>query len=160
MKFNASIVSIVIFNDCENNFELAWSNSYNDMSYFIRDRAPTKINLVKMGIIIEDQDKLCCLCSAFSEDIDHLTCSCSFSYDIWRKCVGWLGFVMVGSNALKSYFIHFPSIRERSIIKKILSIIWQCICWSIWKVRNDAILSGIKRDVDSTVEHIKFHSWK
>lgn len=126
----------------------------------IRDRVPTKNNLLRRGIVVDDRDKICTFCFHPLEDIGHLLCSCSFSYDVWRKCFDWLGFEMVGSNILRNHYCQFVTGQGGKTMKKMLNIIWQSVCWSIWKARNDAIFKGTRINTGDILEGVKFRSWK
>lgn len=89
----------------------------------LHEQVPTKNNLLKIGIVVDDWDKICNLCFHPLEDIDHLLCSCTFSYDVWRNCFGWLGFVMVCSNILRNHFSQLVTGEGGKTKKRMMNII-------------------------------------
>lgn len=84
----------------------------------LRDRAPSRNNLVKKGIIVDNRDKFCILCYNDAKDIDHLLCSCSLFYDVWRKFFGWF--------EIEISFFAICLCRWTKHKKKIMIIGWQC----------------------------------
>ncbi|XP_058751979.1 uncharacterized protein LOC131625099 [Vicia villosa] len=59
------------------------------------NRLPSRDQLVKRKIIQNDEEKVCVLCAAKDEDLEHLLFNCSFSQKVWDNMQGWLKLNMV-----------------------------------------------------------------
>ncbi|GLT24839.1 hypothetical protein SLA2020_000070 [Shorea laevis] len=55
------------------------------------DRLPTKWNLEKRGVCLQQEDLLCSLCNEVVEEVDHLFCTCRETWLVWGKVLRWLG---------------------------------------------------------------------
>jgi len=72
----------------------------------LRDRLPTKINLLNRGIITV-ADIFCVTGCGHVESVDHLFLHCNFFGDIWYQVRFWLGFLGVDHHNIGDHFLHF-----------------------------------------------------
>lgn len=87
-------------------FSFLWKAFWN--------RIPTRENLVKRRVALDNPDSFYAFCSYHVEDIDHLFCSCKFTYDVWQKCRCWLEVHGVGSNNFRNHLSNlFGFLKER-----------------------------------------------
>lgn len=56
----------------------------------MKDRLPTKENLMKRGIVTEEADLVCPLCNQHPETAYHLFINCELAQRIWQACYSWI----------------------------------------------------------------------
>ncbi|GAU41517.1 hypothetical protein TSUD_302560 [Trifolium subterraneum] len=74
----------------------------------LRDRLPTKINLVTRGILTPAAH-LCVSGCGVAESAHHLFISCSTSGSLWALVHSWIGITVVDSTSLCDHFVQFTS---------------------------------------------------
>jgi hypothetical protein len=72
----------------------------------LRDRLPTKSNLIYRGVIPPEAGLCVSGCGAL-ESAQHLFLSCSFFALLWPMVRDWIGFVGVDTNVLSEHFVQF-----------------------------------------------------
>jgi len=114
----------------------------------IRDRLPTKDNLIRRGILDSD-DSLCV--GGSMETSPHLFLHCQFFGEVWHfihLCFGVYSVIpnvpadFVGGNCSKGRL-------------SILQLIWYATVWKIWKERNNRIFNGKECSTYQIVDKIK-----
>lgn len=61
----------------------------------ILDRAPSRLNLWKRGIIQDVERVLCVLCGSGVDTMEHLIFSCSKSFQLWKIVYNWAGVAVI-----------------------------------------------------------------
>jgi len=91
--------------------ELVWHRQFPlKVSVFVwrllRDRLPTKSNLVSKGVITS-VDCLCVSGCGYVETAQHRFLSCTTFAFLWSLVQNWIGFLGVDSNIISDHFIRF-----------------------------------------------------
>ena len=72
----------------------------------LRDRLPTKANLVTRGVISSEASQCISDCGSL-ETAQHLFLACFDFSSLWPMVRHWLGFMGVDTNVLSDHFIQF-----------------------------------------------------
>ncbi|CAI9276387.1 unnamed protein product [Lactuca saligna] len=94
---------------------------------FLRDRIPTRGNLVKRGIDIHSI--LCPMCSLQSEDCSHTFVKCEIANQIWDKVFKWLDLPFLLFNDVLELFIWIDSLRIKKKKKNVVEVICIVVIW-------------------------------
>lgn len=116
-------------------FELIWhSHAPSNVKAFawrcLLDRVPTCENLIRRGVVLEDEAAVCRLCGENVETTSHLLFSCAVSMDIWRACDKWIGVQTALPITTRDHLLQFDfggSMKQRCG----LFTIWLACIWSI-----------------------------
>jgi hypothetical protein len=95
----------------------------------LRDRLPTKVNMVARCII--SPDALFCVSGCGDvESTHHLFLSCSFFRSLWLLVRSWNGFLSVDTQQLSHHFLQFSfSPGSLSARRSFLQLIWLVYVW-------------------------------
>jgi hypothetical protein len=98
----------------------------------LRDRLPTKTNLVARGIISPEVHFCMSGCGGI-ESAQHLFLSCSSFGSLWTMVRSWIGFSAVDTHTLPDHFVHFTySVGGLRARRSFLQLIWLAYVWVIW----------------------------
>lgn len=61
----------------------------------LRNRIPTRVNLMHRGIVANDGTLNCVHCIGPAENVLHLFLFCDFALRVWKAIFRWLGIVIV-----------------------------------------------------------------
>jgi len=70
----------------------------------LRDRLPTKSNLVTIGVISSEASQYISDCGSI-ETVQHLFLACCDFSSLWPMVRHWLGFMGVNTNVLSNHFL-------------------------------------------------------
>ena len=124
-----------------------------------RNRLPTKDNLLRRGILNNDN----CLCVAGCDSLEivnHLFLHCSFSGSIWHLIHRWIALSTTAPFSPSDHFTQFrlggggPHMR-----KSLLNVIWFATVWELWKERNNRIFKSKECSILQLVDKIKLLSF-
>ena len=87
------------------------------------DRLPTRVNLLRRGVILGLAEAKCGLCGFAEESTNHLFGICPFSSRLWFAVVNWLGFDFVMSGDLFVLYSLYCSYGYSSTCARVLSLI-------------------------------------
>ncbi|KAK2416292.1 hypothetical protein QL285_038696 [Trifolium repens] len=97
----------------------------------LRDRLPTKANLVSRGILAPDL-RVCVTGCGGIETTQHLFLSCSTFGSLWALVRSWIGFSVVDASSLTDHFVQFTystgGLRAR---RSFLQLIWLACVWVV-----------------------------
>jgi len=133
---------------------LIWHNQVSLMVSVIawrllRNRLPTKSNLVQRGVITS----YACLCVSdcgFKETAQHLFLSCSTFSTLWPLVRHWLGFMGVDYIVLSDHFLQFMySIGGGKVTRSFLQLIWLLCVWVLWNERNNRLFNNVVTPIPS-----------
>lgn len=123
------------------------------------DRVPTKSNLKKRGVNLNDADMKCVFCGEIEESSNHVFFLCAQAHAIWMEVYQWLNFPFVlQPQALPNLLAHCQIGRGKKN-KIIVSCIWLGVIWVIWKWRNDIIFRGGSFILEKIIEEIRCRTW-
>ncbi|KAL6510920.1 hypothetical protein OROGR_022044 [Orobanche gracilis] len=123
----------------------------------IRNRLPTKVELHKRGVSL--QNDLCGFCDSNAETSTHIFTGCLFVAEIWNRVEHWCrlnpSIVFDVIDLIKITKNH-PLTKQARIILR--GIIFTSM-WTIWNERNDRIFQSKRRRATEVVESIKMTSY-
>ncbi|XP_058726970.1 uncharacterized protein LOC131598375 [Vicia villosa] len=123
------------------------------------DRLPSKIQLARRGIILNEQDKMCVFCGTELEDLDHVLFSCSFSKNVWNNIGSWLQIQMVEGGAGIYHLEQCIIALKGKVKKKKICLLWLATIWIIWNARNKLCFENEPCVLEDLVANIKVVSW-
>ncbi|PNX70272.1 70 kDa peptidyl-prolyl isomerase, partial [Trifolium pratense] len=108
----------------------------------LRDRLPTKANLVTRGILSE-ADHLCVSGCGEIETVQHLFLSCSTFGALWPLVSSWIGSPLVIAQTPSDHFVQFSaSAGGPRARRSFLQLIWLAVVWVVWTERNHRLFRG------------------
>jgi len=121
------------------------------------DRLPTRMNLTRKGVNI--QDNLYPLCLKVEETIQHLLITCEVAQKVWDYCDIWLGVSFVRHNDVVHHFGNCYIIglgRKGNMMWKGM---WVAIVYEIWKQRNRIVFYNGRVDVQEIFTLAQLNAW-
>ncbi|XP_045831669.1 uncharacterized protein LOC123923074 [Trifolium pratense] len=122
-------------------------------------RLPTRMALVRKGIINNPREFCCVFCFREEEDIDHLFFNCSVSIQVWKKIYKWMAVDFIPFEEGWKHFISFGDLVMSKRLAKTRHVIWLATTWSIWRTRNNIVFRGYVFNLDALIDQIIFISW-
>jgi hypothetical protein len=119
------------------------------------DKFPSKAKLCLRGIPLEHVESLCCLCASTLETGTHLFVDCYFSRLVWNKILSWLNLSCQLSWDLKQILIALCGMVKGKNQTCVISMIWGCVIWSLWKVRNAKVFKNVEKGVEEVFNSIQ-----
>ncbi|XP_028186375.1 uncharacterized protein LOC114373013 [Glycine soja] len=124
----------------------------------IRDRLPTKMNLTRRQVVVNDF--MCPLCGEVEEEAAHLFFNCRNILPIWWESLSSMGLsTAVPQSPRDHYLQHVPEFADR---KKLIS--WRCwwiaMTWPTWKLRNRIVFQNAIFDGRKLMEDPILTLWK
>ncbi|GKV28960.1 hypothetical protein SLEP1_g37942 [Rubroshorea leprosula] len=123
------------------------------------DRIPSKINLLKRGLIKEMEATKCSLCGQNMEDINHLFLHCPATAKIWAMCYQWWGFSTTIAGSCWDPFIQHESLVAKSNERLGWVTVWFSLVWAIWTTMNNLIFRGGSFDSTKTFDKIQVQAF-
>ncbi|XP_058725825.1 uncharacterized protein LOC131597130 [Vicia villosa] len=124
-----------------------------------KDRLATRVELVKRGIIENNNASFCVFGCQCQKNIHHLFLSCGIVVGVWGKVYQWLGIAQQVHTICCEEFLHMVGLLKRSCVKSRVGVIWVTVCWCIWKQRNDLIFNNGLVDLEVIVHKVKMFTW-
>jgi hypothetical protein len=126
---------------------------------FLRDRLPTKANLVTRGIISPDL-QLCAAGCGGIETSHHLFISCSTFGPLWALVRSWIGFSAVDAYSLPEHFVQFTysagGLRAR---RSFLQLVLLACVWVVWNERNLRVFRNSTNTLHQLLDKVKIFSY-
>jgi hypothetical protein len=122
------------------------------------DRIPTKENLVRRGILLNEAAG-CDLCDGVSETSKHLFLHCRFTAAVWYEVCRWLGLILVIPPEVVMLYGQLMTCGPNKKIRRGYSIVWMAFNWVIWNIGNDRIFNNKVGTVEEAVDSVKRLSW-
>jgi hypothetical protein len=126
----------------------------------LHDRVPTKENLIRRKVLLNDDSQRCVFCGTSAETLEHLFLYCTFSFQVWKHVFSWLGVSLLLPHSIVSLLNFLASLHGPKGKRKGLVMLWSAVIWSIWRHRNSLIFENGALDLAGLVEEIKTTSWK
>jgi hypothetical protein len=125
----------------------------------LRDRLPTKLNLVRRGLLNAATARCVAGCG-HDESANHLFLHCDRFEVLWQHIRSWIGVHGVDPYDIIDHFLQFthftgPSKKRTSF----LQLIWLLCVWVVWNDRNNRLFNNTQPTIDQLLEKIKFHSF-
>jgi hypothetical protein len=126
----------------------------------LRDKLPTKTNLVTRGIL-STVDQLCVSGCGEAESAYHLFISCSTFGSIWASVRSWIGVPVVASFSLRDHLVQFIRSAGASRARRsFLQLIWLVCVWVVWTERNHRVFRGSVSSTSQMLDKIKLLSYQ
>ncbi|CAJ2637632.1 unnamed protein product [Trifolium pratense] len=126
----------------------------------LRDRLPTKVNLVTRGVLSSTAHS-CIFGCGETESAHHLFISCSTVGSLWDLVRSWIGIPLVGFTTLCDHFVQFVSSAGGSRARRsFLQLIWLACVWVVWTERNHRLFTGSADTPHILLDKIKLFSFR
>jgi len=125
----------------------------------LRDRLPTKLNLVRRGLL-NGEAASCIAGCGHDESTTHLFLHCDTFGLLWQSIRSWLGVEGVEPYDIIDHFyqfIHYTGSSKKRT--SFLRLIWILSVWVVWNERNNRVFNNIQTTIDQLLEKVKFHSF-
>lgn len=124
----------------------------------ILDKLPTRVALVRRGIMVEDGG--CVFCGVDKEDSQHLFLGCTFSFLDLVLDLSLVGYLLCNIERFQ-YFISCNMVyffRDKRM-HRAHYLIWSVVCWSLWFNRNCIIFHEKLANAQLILWQIQNLSW-
>jgi hypothetical protein len=123
----------------------------------LRDRLPTKNNLVWRGILQVEAARCVAGCG-FDEPTSRLFIHCDMFGSLWQHTRSWIGVSRVDPHNIHDHFIQFIHCIGHSRTRRdFLQLIWLLCIWTIWNARNNMIFNNVQATSRELIEKVKFN---
>ncbi|PNX77538.1 kinesin-like protein, partial [Trifolium pratense] len=127
--------------------------------HLLRDRLPTKSNLVTRGVL-SSAALFCVSGCGVAESAYHLFISYSFFGSLWTLVRTWIDISSTGSTTIRDHFVRFTYSTGGSRARRsFLPLIWLASIWVVWTERNHRLLRGSTSTPHQLLDKIKFFSY-
>jgi hypothetical protein len=108
----------------------------------LRNRLPTKYNLVRRHIISSDAS-LCVTGCGGVETAHHLFLSCPVFASLWSLVRSWIGISSADPLVLHDHFLQFTNSAGGSrVCRLFIQLLWLYCIWVVWHERNNRIFKA------------------
>ncbi|CAJ2651635.1 unnamed protein product [Trifolium pratense] len=126
----------------------------------LRDRLPTKTNLVTRGIL-SAEDHQCVSGCGEVESAQHLFLSCSTFGALWSLVSSWIGSSLVIAQTPSDHFVQFTaSVGGSRARRSYMQLIWLAVVWVVWTERNYRLFRGSSNSVHHMLDKINTFSFR
>ncbi|CAJ2653733.1 unnamed protein product [Trifolium pratense] len=126
----------------------------------LRDRLPTRANLVIRGVLASTADS-CVFGCGVTETVHHLFSSCSFAASLWDLVCEWVGISSLDFTTLHAHFVQFIALAGVSRARRsFLQLLWLVCVWVIWTERNHRLFKGSTGTPHLLLDKIKLFSFR
>jgi hypothetical protein len=126
----------------------------------LRDRLPTKDNLVTRGIL-PTAAHLCVSGCGEAESARHLLLSCTTFGSLWALVRSWIGIPEMEYTSLRDHFVQFTYSAGGSRARRsFLQLIWLACVWVVWTERNHRLFRGSACTTHQLLDKIKLFSFR
>ncbi|CAJ2673682.1 unnamed protein product [Trifolium pratense] len=126
----------------------------------LRDRLPTKANLVIRGIL-STEAHLCVSGCGEVESAQHLFINCSSFGLMWPLVSSWIGSSLVTAQNLPEHFVQFTDSAGGSRARRsFMQLVWLACVWVMWTERNHRLFTGSANSVHHMLDKIKTFSFR
>lgn len=120
------------------------------------NRVQTKENLLRRGVLLQDEEAKCPFCLTDTESSSHLLFTCRFSWKIWPEVYAWLGYLMALPSKCRSHLQQHMMLRCSKKGRDSCWFIWIATVWIIWHLRNDKVFKDEAPTFSSMLEKVQF----
>lgn len=120
---------------------------------------PTKVCLQRRNSLPNGVSISCPFCEKKEESVRYILFVYDFSYKVWMEVLKWIGVNAALFSLPANHLLHISSLLIGKKGKMLMSVIWECSVWVLWKARNAFVFRGEKALQDKILEDIKIFSW-
>ncbi|GLU18032.1 hypothetical protein SLE2022_343540 [Rubroshorea leprosula] len=125
----------------------------------VLDRIPTKMNLLKRGVIKDMEESKCVVCEEHEEDAAHLFLRCRMTQWLWEACAKWWGAeAKIDIDCLKT-FENFGEWSKGTRTRQGWDCIWSTVVWTVWLARNQKLFQHKEINAGKLFELIQLRSF-
>jgi hypothetical protein len=125
----------------------------------LHDRIPTRLNLMRRGIIDAVGDFSCPCCHESAESSLHLFIYCDVALRVWAGVFAWLDLPFSLPHNLFSLLSFFTFNGGKSI-RKGLCMVWSAVVWALWRHRNSIVFENGSVNSAEVLDGIMVSAWK
>ncbi|PNX86424.1 heat shock protein, partial [Trifolium pratense] len=126
----------------------------------LRDRLPTRVNLVTRGVLSPTAHTYVFGCGA-AESAHHLFISCGIIGSLWDLVRLWIDIPLADFTTLRDHFVQFTvSMGGSRAWRSFLQLIWLSCVWVIWTERNHRLFKGSTSTTHLLLDKIKLFSFR
>ena len=115
-----------------------------------RDRLPTKSNLTRRQVAINDTS--CPFCRRLEEDAAHLFLHCDKILPLWWESMAWVNILGAIPQYPRQHFSQHVAGMANGIRENRWKCWWLALTWSVWQQRNKIIFSNENFDGNKILE--------
>lgn len=124
----------------------------------IRDRLPTKANLVRRRCLAVEAAGCVAGCG-IAETANHLFLHCATFGAVWQHIRAWIGVSGADPHDLSDHFIQFITCTGHTRARRsFLQFIWLLCVWMVWNERNNRLFNNTQTSIEGLSEKVKLHS--
>jgi len=124
----------------------------------VRDRLPTRSNLLDRGIITIVYAACLAGCGHL-ETSQHLFLSCTFYGSLWYEAWSWIGVSGPAPHSISEHFYQFThSAGGLRAKRSFLQLVWLLCAWIIWNDRNNKLFNNVSSSIPQLLEKVKHYS--
>ena len=123
----------------------------------VQDRLPTRKNLRRRNVDLEDDRCLSCLTQ--QEDASHIFFQCPKVLPMWWECLSWVQIKSFFPADPAHHFLQHPDCHLPGLIQNRWHTLWASLTWCIWYQRNKLGFSGEAFDGQRVLEQALFFCW-
>jgi hypothetical protein len=126
----------------------------------LRDRLPTKTNMVTRSIISPEVH--CCMsgCGGI-ESAQHLFLACITFGSLWALVHCWIGFSAADAHIFPDHFAQFASsVGGLRVRRSFLQLIWFAFVWVVWNERNNRLFCNATSLVHHLLDKVNMFSFR
>ena len=123
----------------------------------LRDRLPTKVNLRKRHVEINDLQ--CPFCRRMEEDATHLFFHCSKITPLWWEALSWVRILSVFQQLPRQHFSQHMADKVEGIRGNRWRAWWVAFTWTVWQLRNKILFSNGTYNGNKLMEDAIFLLW-
>lgn len=125
----------------------------------LRDRLPTKSNLVNRGVLSAEA-AICSTTCGQGETTTHLFLQCDYYALLWQLVQSWLGVSGVDPPSLQEHFLQFTNyLGGTKACRSFLQLLWLLCVWLIQTDRNNRLFNNSQSFTSELLEKVKYHSY-
>ncbi|XP_058756806.1 uncharacterized protein LOC131630029 [Vicia villosa] len=114
----------------------------------LRDRIPTRRQLLNRNIISLQQEVRCVFCEGQIEDSGHIFLQCPMLVSLKWRVFSCLEIQLPTVEDCCEFLLVWTEQLQGTMKNNIAAAIWLTFYWCIWKVRNEIIFTNAKLDID------------
>ncbi|GKV47542.1 hypothetical protein SLEP1_g54439 [Rubroshorea leprosula] len=123
------------------------------------DRIPTKVNLLRRGIIKDLKESKCVICEEQEEDSAHLFLRCRMTQWLWEACAKWWGAEANIDIDCSKTFENFGEWSKETRTRQGWDCIWSAVVWTVWLARNQNLFQHKEVNARKMFELIQLRSF-
>jgi hypothetical protein len=124
----------------------------------LRDRLPTKQNLLRRGII-QPADINCVAGCGNIESLVHMFIHCDIFGALWQHVRNWLGISGADPFHIHARFIQFTNALGTSRSRRsFMQLLWLLCVWTLWDERNNRLFNNVHTTLTDLIDKVKYTS--